>query len=107
LEGQVITVIPKESMIAGFPPCLCSPRLLKKSVTSVGTYLDPPDRAPLLSVDEKSQIQALDGTAHRADDLRLAERRTHHYVGMAHVGVVEECCARGSHAFRQDSVNNS
>ena len=28
----------------------------------VGLYLDPPDRAPVLCVDEKSQIQALDCT---------------------------------------------
>jgi hypothetical protein len=29
----------------------------------VGLYLDPPDKALVLSVDEKSQIQALDRTA--------------------------------------------
>jgi hypothetical protein len=44
-------------------------------------YLDPPDNAVALSVDEKSQIQALDRTAPMLP-LRpgLAERRTHDYV---------------------------
>lgn len=46
----------------------------------VGLYLDPPDRALVLCVDEKSQIQALDRTAPilplRAG---LPERQTHDY----------------------------
>ena len=33
-----------------------------KVVDIVGLYLDPPDKALVLSVDEKSQIQALDRT---------------------------------------------
>lgn len=33
-----------------------------KLVDVVGLYLDPPDRALVLSVDEKRQIQALDRT---------------------------------------------
>jgi transposase/DNA-binding CsgD family transcriptional regulator len=46
----------------------------------VGLYLDPPDRALVLCVDEKSQIQALDRTAPLLP-LRpgLPERRTHDY----------------------------
>src|SRR5258707_1610485 len=47
----------------------------------VGLYLDPPDRALVLCVDEKSQIQALDRTAPllpmRPGQI---ERRTHDYV---------------------------
>ena len=46
----------------------------------VGLYLDPPDRAVVLCVDEKSQIQALDRTQPLLP-MRpgQAERRTHDY----------------------------
>ena len=46
----------------------------------IGLYLDPPDRALVLCVDEKSQIQALDRTAPILP-LRpgLPERQTHDY----------------------------
>jgi transposase len=37
-------------------------RLVEKVKDVVGLYLDPPDRALVLSLDEKSQIQALDRT---------------------------------------------
>lgn len=38
------------------------PRFAEKLVDIVGLYLDPPDHALVLAVDEKSQIQALDRT---------------------------------------------
>ena len=38
------------------------PRFVEKLVDVVGLYLDPPEHALVLSVDEKSQIQALDRT---------------------------------------------
>ena len=38
------------------------PRFCEKVQDVVGLYLDPPDKALVLSVDEKSQIQALDRT---------------------------------------------
>jgi len=38
------------------------PQFVEKLRDVVGLYLDPPDRALVLSVDEKSQIQALDRT---------------------------------------------
>jgi transposase len=38
------------------------PRFAEKLVDVVGLYLDPPEHAIVLSVDEKSQIQALDRT---------------------------------------------
>lgn len=38
------------------------PKFCEKVQDIVGLYLDPPDRALVLSVDEKSQIQALDRT---------------------------------------------
>jgi transposase len=38
------------------------PRFLEKMTDVVGLYLNPPDKAAVLCVDEKSQIQALDRT---------------------------------------------
>ena len=38
------------------------PHLVEKVVDVVGLYLDPPERALVLSIDEKSQIQALNRT---------------------------------------------
>lgn len=57
------------------------PLFIDKVRDIVGLYLDPPDRALVLSVDEKSQIQALD----RSQPLLPmrpghVERRTHDYV---------------------------
>ena len=56
------------------------PQFVDKTRDIVGLYLDPPDRALVLCVDEKSQIQALDRSA---PILPLApgvpERRTHDY----------------------------
>jgi transposase len=56
------------------------PELEAKIRDVVGLYLSPPDNAVVVSVDEKSQIQALDRTAPMLP-LRpgLAERRTHDY----------------------------
>jgi len=56
------------------------PKLRKKVRDIVGLYLNPPDRALVLCVDEKSQIQALDRTAPILP-LRpgLPERQTHDY----------------------------
>jgi transposase len=56
------------------------PKLEEKVRDIVGLYLDPPDRALVLCVDEKSQIQALDRTAPILP-LRpgLPERQTHDY----------------------------
>lgn len=39
------------------------PRFVEKVRDVVGVYLDPPEKAVFLCVDEKSQIQALDRTA--------------------------------------------
>ena len=56
------------------------PQLIAKVTDVVGLYLDPPERAVVLSIDEKTQIQALDRTQPM---LPLApglnERRTHDY----------------------------
>jgi hypothetical protein len=57
------------------------PLFVEKVRDIVGLYLDPPERALVLCVDEKSQIQALD----RTQPILLlrpvqAERRTHDYT---------------------------
>jgi transposase len=56
------------------------PQLEPKLRDVVGLYLNPPNNAVVVSVDEKSQIQALDRTAPMLP-IRpgLAERRTHDY----------------------------
>jgi transposase len=56
------------------------PKFEEKVRNIVGLYLNPPDRALVLCVDEKSQIQALDRTAPILP-LRpgLPERQTHDY----------------------------
>lgn len=57
------------------------PEFVKKLRDVVGLYLNPPDKALVLCVDEKSQIQALDRTQ-PALPMRtgLVETRTHDYV---------------------------
>lgn len=57
------------------------PFFVEKVRDIIGLYLNPPDRAVILCIDEKSQVQALDRTQPL---LPLApgqaERRTHDYV---------------------------
>jgi transposase len=57
------------------------PQLEAKIRDVVGLYLNPPDKAIVLSIDEKSQVQALDRTAPILP-LRpgLPEKATHDYV---------------------------
>src|SRR5271170_1014599 len=58
------------------------PLFIEKVRDIVGLYLAPPDRALVLCVDEKSQIQALDRTAPLLPMIRpgQAERRIHDYL---------------------------
>ncbi|MDQ6713911.1 MAG: IS630 family transposase [Candidatus Dormibacteraeota bacterium] len=57
------------------------PQFIEKVRDIVGLYLNPPDKALVLCVDEKSQIQALDRTQPIFPlTLGLPERRTHDYV---------------------------
>lgn len=82
------------------------PAFVEKLRDVVGLYLDPPDRALVLSVDEKTQIQALDRTQPLLP-MRpgMAARRTHDYVrhgtttlfaalSMLDGRVIGECMAR-------------
>jgi transposase len=57
------------------------PQFAEKVIDVVGLYMNPPDNAIVLSVDEKTQIQALDRTQPMLPlKPGLAERRTHDYV---------------------------
>jgi len=57
------------------------PQFIDKVRDVVGLYLDPPDKALVLAVDEKSQIQALDRTAPCLPVLPTTPARmTHDYV---------------------------
>jgi transposase len=57
------------------------PQFIDKVRDVVGLYLDPPDKALVLAVDEKSQIQALDRSAPVLPMMPgMPERRTHDYV---------------------------
>jgi transposase len=57
------------------------PQLEAKVIDVVGLYLDPPENAIVLCVDEKSQIQALDRTTPVLPmQPGLIERRSHDYV---------------------------
>ena len=61
---------------------LCNdPQFIDKVRDVVGLYLDPPEKALVLCVDEKSQIQALDRSAPVLPMMPgMPERRTHDYV---------------------------
>ena len=54
------------------------PLFVEKVIDVVGLYHDPPERAVVLCVDEKSQIQALDRSQPVLPG--MPERRTHDYV---------------------------
>ena len=57
------------------------PLFIEKVRDVVGLYLDPPERAIVLCVDEKSQIQALDRSAPVLPMMPgMPERRTHDYA---------------------------
>lgn len=57
------------------------PELVAKVTDVVGLYLDPPENAIVLCIDEKSQIQALDRTQPMLPmQPGLPERRIHDYV---------------------------
>ena len=57
------------------------PHFAEKVIDVVGLYMNPPDNAIVLSVDEKTQIRALDRTQPMLPlKPGLAERRTHDYI---------------------------
>lgn len=57
------------------------PAFAEKVADVVGLYLDPPGGAVVLSIDEKTQIQALDRTQPMLPiEFEASEKRTHDYV---------------------------
>src|SRR3979411_2624820 len=57
------------------------PQFVEKVRDIVGLYLDPPEKALVLCVDEKSQIQALDRSAPVLPSMPgMPARRTHDYL---------------------------
>jgi transposase len=57
------------------------PQFIEKVRDIVGLYLDPPDGAMVLAVDEKSQMQALDRTAPMLPMMpTVPARQTHDYI---------------------------
>jgi Homeodomain-like domain len=65
------------------------PLFVDKVVDVVGLYHNPPDKAVVLSVDEKSQIQALDRSSPVLPMMPgMPERRTHDYVRHAITSLV-------------------
>src|SRR3954469_940623 len=61
------------------------PHFVDKLYDVVGLYLDPPERALVLCVDEKSQVQALDRSAPVLPMMPAApERQTHTYIRHGH-----------------------
>lgn len=47
------------------------PQFIDKVRDVVGVYLNPPDKAVVICVDEKTGIQALDRPRHRAVEFRM------------------------------------
>jgi hypothetical protein len=57
------------------------PLFMEKVIDVVGLYHNPPERAVVLCVDEKSQVQALDRSQPVLPMMPgMPERRTHHYL---------------------------
>lgn len=88
------------------------PEFESKRTAIIGLYLSPPENAPVLSVDEKSQIQALDrvqpelpllpGNPKRHTATYTLHGTTHLLVALAvHEGAVEALCVAGNrrHVF--------
>lgn len=88
LQGMSFTSVQRIWRKYGLKPHLTrtfkisnDPQLVDKVKDIVGLYMNPPDKALVLSVDEKSQIQALDRTQPMLP-MRpgQVERHTHDYV---------------------------
>lgn len=73
------------------------PKFVTKVPDAVGIYLSPPEKALVLAVDEKSQIQALDRTQPVLPmALTTPAKMTHDYVrhGTARHGTARRACSR-------------
>ena len=54
------------------------PLFIEKVRDVVGLYIDPPDKAVVLCVDEKSQVQALDRSQQMAEHIEPRSSRARH-----------------------------
>ena len=61
-RGDIGRIAKESGGSPGQVPMSRDPKFIDKLVDIVGLYLNPPDKALVLCVDEKSQIQALDRT---------------------------------------------
>jgi transposase len=78
------------------------PQFVAKVRDVVGLYLNPPERAVVLCVDEKSQIQALDRTAPILPMLPgTPQRATHELQARRHL---EPLCRPGHHDRQGDRI---
>jgi transposase len=83
------------------------PLLIDKVRDIVGLYVDPPDRAVVLCVDEKSQIQALDRTAPLLPmQPGQAERRTHDYKRHGTTSLFAALDAKTGHVIAETHRRN-
>ena len=84
------------------------PKFAEKLVDAVGLYLDPPEHALVLSVDEKSQIQALDRTQ---KSLPMFPRRlgtmTHDYKRNGTTTLFAGLCLPRSNCRKEGSSPNA
>ena len=77
------------------------PHFVDKLYDVVGLYLDPPERAVVLCVDEKSQAQALDRSAPVPPMLPATfERQTHTYIRHGTTGLFAALDVATGHAYR-------
>jgi transposase len=82
------------------------PELDAKIRDIVGLYVDPPEQAVVVRIDEKSQVQALDRSAPTLPiRLGVPERQTHDYVRNATTNLVRR--ARGRHRPRRAAVSTT
>jgi transposase len=78
------------------------PQFIEKVRDVVGLYLDPPERALVLCVDEKSQIQALDRSQPILPLLPgVPERRTHDYLRHGTTSLFAALDVASGRVFRQ------
>lgn len=77
------------------------PELVAEVTDIVGLYLEPPQDAVVLCVDEESQIQALDRTASTLPmQIGVLERQTHDYIPPRHHLAVRGPGGRDRHGDR-------
>jgi hypothetical protein len=82
------------------------PQFVEKVRDIVGLYLNPPDHAIVICLDEKSQVQALDRTRPLLP-MRpgIPARQTHDYTSRAVMGCVPRCGSDAASIMNRSSKN--